>query len=79
MALRVEFTVEPFVRGDPGPHVLAAVDAARDRGFAVDFGPFGTSVTADDTAILDALPAIVRAAVDAGASRVSIQVERSEP
>ena len=25
----VEFTIEPFVEGSPGPHVTAAIDAAR--------------------------------------------------
>ena len=45
MALTVEFTVEPFVAGEPGPHVQAAIEAARRSGLAVDVGPFGTSVS----------------------------------
>jgi uncharacterized protein YqgV (UPF0045/DUF77 family) len=75
--LRVEFTVEPFVDGEPGPHVLAAVEAARAHGFDVDFGPFGSGVTGDAVAILDAVDDIVRASVSAGATRVSVQVTRS--
>jgi hypothetical protein len=43
--VRVEFMVEPFAEGSPGPHVLAGV---------------------------------LSAALSAGATRVSIQVERLE-
>ena len=76
MALTVEFTIEPFVPGDPGPHVQAAVEAAERSGLAVDFGPFGTAVTGDDEAMLAAVDRILRAAVAAGATRVSLQVVR---
>jgi uncharacterized protein YqgV (UPF0045/DUF77 family) len=74
--LTVEFTVEPFVEGEPGPHVLAAVAAAERSGLAVDVGPFGTTVTGDDEVVLDVVDAVVRAAVAAGATRVSLQVVR---
>ncbi|MCU1428258.1 MAG: hypothetical protein JWL83_2258 [Actinomycetia bacterium] len=77
MRLRVEFTVEPFVEGDPGAHVLAAVDAARKHGLDVDFGPFGSSVTGDGDAVLAAVGDVVGAAIGAGATRVSVQVTRS--
>lgn len=76
MALLVEFTIEPFVEGDPGPHVRAAVDAASQAGVSVDFGPFGTSVSGDDEVVLDAVDRILRAATAAGASRVSLQLVR---
>jgi uncharacterized protein YqgV (UPF0045/DUF77 family) len=76
MALTVEFTVEPFVAGEPGPHVQAAIEAARGSGLAVDVGPFGTAVSGDDERVLDAVDAVVRAAVAAGASRVSLQLAR---
>jgi uncharacterized protein YqgV (UPF0045/DUF77 family) len=76
MPLVVEFTIEPFVAGEPGPHVRAAIDAAHGSGLEVDVGPFGTSVTGDDAGVLDAVDAIVRAAVTAGASRVSLQLQR---
>ena len=49
MGLTVEFTVEPFVAGEPGPHVQAAIEAARRSGLAVDVGPFGTSVRVTTT------------------------------
>ncbi|MDQ1520881.1 MAG: hypothetical protein QOI55_1954 [Actinomycetota bacterium] len=76
MVLRVEFTVEPFVEGEPGPHVIAAVEAARAHGLEVDFGPFGSSVTGEDAAVLDAVDAVARAAIGAGASRLSMQLSR---
>jgi uncharacterized protein YqgV (UPF0045/DUF77 family) len=77
VALVVEFTVEPFTEGAPGPHVRAAVDAARTAGLAVEFGPFGSTVEGADAEVLDAVDAILRAAVGAGASRVSMQLTRT--
>ena len=74
MALVVEFTVEPFTEGNPGPHVQAAVGAAEARGLSVEFGPFGTAVRGEESAVLDAVDPIVRAAIGAGATRVSLQV-----
>ena len=76
MPLVVEFTIEPFVEGEPGPHVRAAVDAAERSGLTVDFGPFGTSVSGEDGAVLDSVDGILRAAVAAGATRVSLQLAR---
>jgi uncharacterized protein YqgV (UPF0045/DUF77 family) len=77
VALTVEFTIEPFVDGAPGPHVRAAVEAAERSGLAVDFGPFGTTVAGDDEAVLAAVDSILRAAVAAGATRVSLQVAKA--
>lgn len=77
MTLLAEFTVEPFVDGSPGPHVQAAVDAAVAAGLTVDFGPFGTSMSGDDAAVFDAIDAVVRAAMAAGATRVSLQLIRN--
>lgn len=77
MVLALEYTVEPFVEGSPGPHVRAALDAAAQAGLEVDFGPFGTTVVGDDDAVLDAATRILSAAVRAGASRVSLQVIRN--
>lgn len=77
MALQVEFTVEPFEEGTPGPHVRAALDAARASGLQVDFGPFGTNLAGDDDGqVLDVLDQAVRAALQAGATRVAVQVTR---
>ncbi|MEN9803216.1 MAG: hypothetical protein RIS41_63 [Actinomycetota bacterium] len=76
--LRVEFTVEPFVEGQPGRHVLAAVDAVRALGSEVDFGPFASSFEATDEVAAQALSALVAAAYANGATHVSLQVERVE-
>lgn len=76
MGLVLEFTVEPFVEGAPGPHVQAALDAATASGLPVEFGPFGTSVTGGDGEVLRALGSIVEAAMTNGATRVSVQISR---
>lgn len=78
MALVVEFTIEPFVGGEPGPHVRAAVEAAGRPGLDVDFGPFGTTVSGGDEAVLGAVDEILRAAIAAGATRVSLQLARAD-
>lgn len=77
--LRAEFTVEPFVEGQPGPHVRAAVAAVEARGFVVEFGPFATSFSGDDSEVASALHALVGEAYAHGATRVAIHVERVEP
>ena len=74
MSTVAEFTIEPFVEGDPGPHVSAAVAVAEAAGLAVDVGPFGTSVEGGTADVLDAVDAVVRAAVANGATRVSLQL-----
>jgi uncharacterized protein YqgV (UPF0045/DUF77 family) len=76
MVLRAEFTVEPFVEGRPGPHVRAAIDALRSAGFEVEFGPFGSTIEGPEQDVTQAVAAVMDAAVGAGATRVSMQVER---
>ncbi len=49
--LHLEFTVEPFVEGNPGPHVLAAVAAVEQHGIHVEFGPFGSSCAVPQTEV----------------------------
>lgn len=72
--LVLEFTVEPFAEGDPGPHVRAALDAASGPDVEVEFGPFGTVVTGPDEAVLAAADRVVRAALAAGATQVSTRI-----
>jgi len=74
MSTVAEFTIEPFVEGDPGPHVRAAVAVAETAGLAVDVGPFGTAIEGESADVLDAVDAVVRAAVANGATRVSLQL-----
>src|SRR5262245_23698747 len=42
---RVEFTVEPFVEGNPGRHVTEPLAALQALGIDVEFGPFGSGCT----------------------------------
>jgi len=77
MALvRIEFTIEPFTEGRPGPHVQAAVDAVESAGLSVDFGPFSSVAEGDDSIVVAALGDLVRDALAAGATRISLQVTR---
>ena len=74
--LVAEITVEPFVEGAPGPHVTAAWHAAEALGLALVHGPFGSTATGPDEVVLDGVDAMVRAAVEAGATSVAVQVRR---
>jgi uncharacterized protein YqgV (UPF0045/DUF77 family) len=78
MQLRLEFTIEPFLAGQPGAHVRAALEEARRLGLGPEMGPFGTSVQGEAGQVLAGLAAIVSAAVAAGASRVALAVSRQE-
>lgn len=70
----LEFTIEPFVDGEPGPHVLAAVGAAESAGATVTVGPFGSSCSADDAAMPEIVAAVTRAAFANGATVVALTV-----
>ncbi|MEN9802113.1 MAG: hypothetical protein RLZ37_1238 [Actinomycetota bacterium] len=74
--LRAEFTVEPFIEGQPGPHVRAAIAAVEACGFIVEFGPFATSFSGDESSVASAIEALIRDAYEKGATRVAIHVER---
>ena len=78
VATRVEFTVEPFQEGRPGPHVQAALDAVTADGLAIDVGPFGSSFEADATVASRTVARVVEAAFAAGATRLSCQVSLVE-
>lgn len=71
--VRLEFFVEPFVEGCPGPHVTAAIAAAESHGLDVEVGPFGTSTVGPADRVADAVGSVVRAALDNGAQRISVQ------
>ena len=72
MAARAEFTIEPFVEGNPGPHVLEAI-AAADH-LEPDVGPFGTTIEGSIDEVLAAVASISRTAIAAGATRVSLNL-----
>ncbi len=75
----VEFTIEPFVEGRPGPHVTAAIAAAEAHGAAVDVGPFGSSCSVDLANVGELVRAVSDAAMANGATHVSVHVSRDEP
>jgi uncharacterized protein YqgV (UPF0045/DUF77 family) len=78
--LEAEFTSEPFHgEGAPPEHAVAARDAAMEAGMDTDFGPLGTLARGEAKELYDALPVIAQAALDAGATQVTLQVRRVEP
>lgn len=75
MVVHVEFTIEPFVEGEPGTHVLAAIAAARAHGADVEIGPFGSDCTVESARAGAIVGAVVDAALVNGATHVSVHVE----
>lgn len=74
--LLLEFTIEPFTEGNPGPHVRAAVAAAEALGAAVEFGPFGSSCTVPSDQVGQVSGAVLAAAFANGATHVSLHAEQ---
>ena len=74
--VHIEFFVEPFSEGAPGRHVQAAVAAFEDRGLETDVGPFATTASGEIEPTADATAAMVRDALGAGATRITIHIER---
>ena len=76
MRVRAEFTTEPFHgEGDLPAHVVAAADRLRSTGLDPDLGPLGTAVDGEAGAVLPALGDALGAALEAGATRITLQVE----
>ncbi|MGK5548847.1 hypothetical protein ACSNOH_29560 [Streptomyces sp. URMC 127] len=75
MRLRMELTTEPFDLDRVPPHAEAARDALRGAGLdTVDVGPFGNTAEGAGAAVLEALQRVLSASLEAGATRVSLQV-----
>ncbi|MGW3140340.1 hypothetical protein [Streptomyces sp. NPDC001139] len=75
MRLRVEFTTEPFDLDEAPAHAVVArqvVEAAELD--AVDVGPFGNTAEGGAHAVLTAVDALLRKSLEAGATRVTLQV-----
>ncbi|GAA3577484.1 helix-turn-helix domain-containing protein [Amycolatopsis ultiminotia] len=79
MELEAEFTSEPF-RGEGAPpeHAVRARDAAVEAGLDTDFGPLGTLARGSADELMQSLPAIARAALEGGATRVTLQLRRTD-
>ncbi|MEV6804693.1 hypothetical protein [Streptomyces sp. NPDC051132] len=75
MRLRVEFTTEPFDLDEAPAHALVAREVIETAGLdAVDVGPFGNTAEGGADRVLTAVDALLRRALRAGATRVSLQV-----
>lgn len=75
MILHAEFTTEPFEgEGEPPEHAAAARNCLTEAGLEPDFGPLGTAITADRERLLPALAEVLDKALDAGATRITLQV-----
>jgi uncharacterized protein YqgV (UPF0045/DUF77 family) len=77
MDVRAEFTVYPFRAGeDPPAYVRAAIESLEAAGLSVEVGLLGQVVTGEADVVLQALRAAQSAALEAGATRVAVNLER---
>lgn len=75
MRLVAEFTTEPYRgEGTPPDHAQRAWEVIQDAGLPGEFGPLGTQFAGSVDEVLDTLRAVLGAAIEAGASRVTIQL-----
>ncbi|REE64195.1 uncharacterized protein YqgV (UPF0045/DUF77 family) [Streptomyces sp. 3212.3] len=73
--LRVEFTTEPFDLDEAPAHALVAREVLGSAELdAVDVGPFGNTAEGAADVVLDAVGAVLRKSLEAGATRISLQV-----
>ncbi len=78
MVLLLEFTIEPFHEGNPGPHVRAAVAAVEALGVEVEFGPFGSSCRVSQVQVAEVSGALLAAAFANGATHISLHAQNTE-
>ncbi|MEU6534585.1 hypothetical protein [Streptomyces sp. NPDC047000] len=75
MRLRVEFTTEPFDLDRTPAHAVVAREVVETADLdTVDVGPFGNTVEGRADAVLGAVDGVLRKALEAGATRISLQV-----
>ncbi|MFJ9584167.1 thiamine-binding protein [Streptomyces acidicola] len=75
MRLRVEFTTEPFDLDEPPAHALVTREVMETAALdAVEVGPFGNTAEGRADEVLSAVDTVLRKALEAGATRVSLQV-----
>jgi uncharacterized protein YqgV (UPF0045/DUF77 family) len=73
--LRVEFTTEPFDLDEAPAHAVVAREVIQAAELdAVDVGPFGNTAEGGADEVLSAVDALLRRALEAGATRVSLQI-----
>ena len=79
MRVVAEFTTEPFHgEGEPPAHAQRAWEVVQAAGLHGDFGPLGTEVEGERDRVLDALREVMAVALDAGATRITLQLH-TEP
>ena len=78
MRVQVEFTVEPFIEGSPGAHVLAAIASMTADGHHVEVGPFSNAIVGEHLAVTESVGRMMTAAVESGATSVSINISPVE-
>ena len=74
--LTLEFTIEPFVEGHPGPHVLQAVAAAEALGVDGRVRPVRQSCTVPTEQAAEVAKAVIAAAFAHGATHISLSADR---
>jgi uncharacterized protein YqgV (UPF0045/DUF77 family) len=74
--IKVEFTIEPWVDGDPPERVNKCIEAIETLGISVELGPFGTTFVATADLAGSAVSALISTAYAHGATHVSIDVEK---
>lgn len=75
MRLRVEFTTEPFDLDEAPRHAVVAREVIQAAELdAVDVGPFGNTAEGGADAVISAVDTLLRRSLEAGATRVSLQV-----
>ncbi|MET8624195.1 thiamine-binding protein [Kitasatospora sp. NPDC004669] len=74
MRLMVEFTTEPFELDTFPEHAAAARKVVDEAGLDVSVGPFGTGAEGEADQVLTAVTRLLRETLDAGATRISVQV-----
>ncbi|MGW0731608.1 hypothetical protein [Streptomyces sp. NPDC002851] len=75
MRLKVEFTTEPFDLEEPPAHAVAARRIVESVDLdAVDVGPFGNTAEGSADVVLATVDRLLRQSLEAGATRVSLQV-----
>lgn len=72
----LEFLIEPFEEGRPGPHVTAAVAAAERAGGRIDFGALSSTCVAPADRIPGIVAALLTAAFANGATGVRLSVDQ---
>lgn len=76
--IKVEFTIEPFVEGEPPARVNLAVAAIEATGVTVEIGVFGSTFTGTESQVGPAVAALLQTAYAHGATHVTITTERAD-